>query len=141
MNVQTRAVAAIGMLLASLLVVLSGAAPAQADTANRLRICASDGYTPTCHERESYDTDFHNDPCDLSCGIYDTTFGDDASSVRNNTDSWWKLFEHKDYGGRAVCLRPRGYSANLTAEHLEDEVSSAKRMGTSKPLGCDKTIG
>ncbi|GGD12517.1 peptidase inhibitor family I36 protein [Nocardioides daphniae] len=142
MKFKTTVVRFSGMLMASVLVMLVGAVPAQAaGPSNRLYICASDNYTPTCLERASYDSDFHNDPCDLSCGIYDTTFGDDASSVSNNTGDWWKLFKDKDYKGHTVCLRPWGYSMDLTDSALEDEISSTKRMGTSRPSGCDKVIG
>ncbi|GAA4673863.1 hypothetical protein [Nocardioides nanhaiensis] len=125
---------------ATAVVALPGGAAVAASS--HLKVCASDNYTPTCYTRTSYDGNWHNDPCDLSCGVYDSTFGDDISSYKNNSPYWWKMYHDKSYKGYTLCVRPWGYDANMgDSTPSEDDISSVKRQGTSQPTGCDKVVG
>lgn len=62
--------------------------------------------------------------------------------MRNYSNRWWKLYEHRSYGGYTLCLRPYGRDNNLgNNTPVEDDISSVKKLGTSRPSGCDKVIG
>ncbi|WP_217183885.1 peptidase inhibitor family I36 protein [Streptomyces sp. AC495_CC817] len=133
-----------GLGLASLLMVLfvlSGASPAQAAHEGLIKVCTQDYYKGSCTTRADHDKNLGNDY--VSCGwCLNQTFSDSISSVDNDTDNWWKLFEDKEYRGYALCLRPRGYDNNLgNNTPMEDEISSMKKLGTTRPSGCDKVIG
>ena len=106
-----------------------------------------------CLTRSSYDSDFNNDTYCWDwrnerwhtgqCHWADTSdFEDKISSFDNDTDNWWKFYEDRKYGGYVLCIRPRGYDADIgNNTSMEDDISSIKKFGTSKPGGCDKTIG
>ncbi len=114
-----------------------------------LKFCLNDNYSGFCDTRQGYDTNFGNDHWCYYNGYYSCTdywrWGnvDDAiSSVRNYSNRWWKLYEHRSYGGYTLCLRPYGRDNNLgNNTPVEDDISSVKKLGTSRPSGCDKVIG
>jgi hypothetical protein len=132
----TRPVASIAaVVLAATGIAL--AAPAQASNsqfpgeANRLNMYEDDSYSGHFEARASYDTDFHND-----------SFNDQLSSFVNKTDNWWILYENINYGGYRVCVRPHSHDANIGNDTTkEDDISSVKMFGTTKPSGCDDTTG
>lgn len=130
------------------------AGSADAITAPHLKFCASDNYGRYCETRSSYDSNLKNDcyywlpgdpAVDADCGLptFDVhSLNDAISSLKNNSGYWWKTFHNTNYGGYTLCIRPWGYDTDLgnnTPE--EDDISSLKRMGTSRPSGCDKVIG
>ena len=131
---------ALTSLLMGLLVAF-GTSPAQAAHEGKIKVCTEDYYKGSCTTRSSYDTNLGNDY--VTCGwCLNQTFSDSISSVDNDTDNWWKLFEDKNYRGYALCLRPRGYDNNLgNNTSMEDEISSLKKYGKTRPSGCDKVIG
>jgi len=141
MKIRAAIVACIAVIIST---VTSFAVPGVAHAATpHIKMCADDNYGPTCYKREKYDSNFHNDDdCDLSCGVYDIDFGDDMSSYDNNSRYWWKLYHDKNYRGYTLCVRPWGYDRNMgDSTNSEDDISSAKRFGTSRPSGCDKVVG
>ncbi|HSX67712.1 peptidase inhibitor family I36 protein [Nocardioides sp.] len=134
--------------------VVAGAGAAEAITAQRLKFCANDNYGRYCESREYYDSSLKNDcfewlpgqtardaRCEfLTYNIH--SMNDEISSVKNNSAYWWKMFEHTNYGGYALCIRPWGYDTDLgNNTRMEDEISSMKRLGKTRPSGCDKVIG
>lgn len=133
------------VLVAALAVapVLVQAAPAQA--AGSMTLWVDDNYQNQSETRASYDSTFDNDPCGINdCGLYDIggAFSDDASSYKNSSGDWWKLYKDNNYTGYAVCVRPYGFDADLgDSTQVEDEINSIKRFGTSRPGGCDAVVG
>jgi hypothetical protein len=90
-----------------------------------------DSYGGHFEARESFDADFHND-----------SFNDQLSSFVNKTADWWILYENTQYGGYRLCVKPHSHDANIGNDTTkEDDTSSVKRFGTSKPAGCDDTTG
>lgn len=141
MKIRAAVIAFVAIIISTMTVfAVPNAAQARAP---HIKMCADDNYGPTCYTRETHDSNFHNDnDCDLSCGVYDIDFGDDMSSYKNNSKYWWKLFHDKKYKGYTLCVRPWGYDRNMgDSTNSEDDISSAKRYGTKKPTGCDKTVG
>lgn len=131
--------------LVAALIVGFTASTAYAQHEGQLELCGNDGHSGTCLYRYNYDSNFHNDyvdDCRIKCG---RNFGDMISSVDNDTDNWWKLYQDKNYGGYVMCLRPRGYDGDLgnngSAGFMEDEISSVKEQGTARPKGCDYVFG
>ena len=131
------------MLTAFIVSVTATSASAQHE--GRLQMCGNDGHSGTCLYRYDYDSDLHNDyvdDCRIKCG---RNFGDMISSVDNDTDNYWKLYQDKKYGGYVMCLRPRGYDGNLGNNSdygwMEDEISSVKEQGRTRPSGCDVVMG
>jgi hypothetical protein len=57
--------------------------------------------------------------------------GDDASSVFNDTENVWLLFEHSNFGGRFYCIRSGQYIRDLhsPAWKFGDKISSVSRLG------------
>lgn len=119
------------------------ATPAQA--AGSMTLWVDDNYQNGSQTRASYDTTFDNDPCGIAdCGLYDygSSYTDDFSSYQNNSSDWWKLYKDNNYNGYAVCVRPNGFDPDLgDSTQIEDEINSIQRFGTSKPAGCDATVG
>lgn len=68
--------------------------------------------------RNSYDSNFANDG-----------FNDMASSLINPTGDFWLIFEHRDYNGRKICMRPDSRLADLAGLGWNDRISSVKRVG------------
>lgn len=128
---------------------------AAASGAKVIKVCDRDNYKEYCQTRSSYDSNFNNDKfCyHLSNGAptrdvsscppaIRTDFEDKISSFKNYTPYWWKMYEDRDYKGYTLCVRPQGYDADLgNNTSMEDDISSIKKFGTSKPSGCDKTVG
>jgi hypothetical protein len=131
------------LLLTVVLTTVALAIPAQA--AGSLTLWVNDNYDKGSLTRVNKDSDFNNDPCSISnCGLYDVggAYGDDFTSYKNNGSSWWKLYEDRQYGGYALCVRPYGRDADLgDSTKMDDKISSVYRFGTSQPRGCDKVVG
>jgi hypothetical protein len=64
-------------------------------TTPKLHLYGDSHYQGVHLTRNSYDANFANDG-----------FNDTASSLINPTGDFWLLYEHKDYGGRKICMRP-----------------------------------
>jgi hypothetical protein len=100
-------------------------------TAGQLTMWEDDSYSGHVESRASYDADFHND-----------SFNDQLSSFVNKTADWWILYEDTQYGGFKLCVRPHSHDANIGNDTTkEDDTSSVKRFGTTKPSGCGDTTG
>ena len=103
-------------------------------TAGKLNLWDDRNYTDTHIARTSYDSDLGNDG-----------FNDKASSVINRTGYYWKLYDNKDYGGQAICIRPRSHVANLgacagiTCMLWNDRISSVRRLASS--ASCNGIVG
>jgi hypothetical protein len=63
--------------------------------------------------------------------------GDRASSVRNESDSAWVMYQHDTFEGRRYCIRPDEYVTNLHNAQWQfgDTTSSVKRLTTSSCAG------
>jgi len=99
--------------------------------AGKLNMWEDDSYSGQHESRYGYDSDFNND-----------SFNDELSSYINKTDNWWKLYEHNNYGGGNICVRPHSHDNNIgNNTTLEDDISSVDEKGPDRPLGCDVVIG
>lgn len=100
-------------------------------SAGKLTMWEDDSYKGHVESRASYDTNFSND-----------AFDDQLSSFVNKTGNWWILYEDNTYGGAKVCVKPHSHDANIGGDtKYEDDISSVKMFGTSKPSGCTDTTG
>jgi hypothetical protein len=155
---------AIAVAVTLVTVVVTTATSAQAAPNGYLHMYEDDYYKGGTVGRDSYDANFRNDHMCRSkrtgewyrttqgyCSIVNTTaewyVDDSISSIDNNTSYWWKMFEHRDYGGYTLCVRPWGYDNNLgNNTPVEDDLSSVKRINydpdkNDQPGGCDKVVG
>ncbi|GAA3443499.1 peptidase inhibitor family I36 protein [Planomonospora venezuelensis] len=68
---------------------------------------------------------------------------DKASSVRNNTDAAWVLYDDKNYRDRAFCIPPHHEVRDLgwPAYKFNDKVSSVERLPYTAPCGGRPRIG
>jgi hypothetical protein len=90
-------------------------------------------YRDRRQSRSSYDSNFGNDG-----------FDDKTSSVMNRTGDYWLLFEDRNYGGRALCIRPFSHVANLKEipfkgavwGNWNDIISSVRRKGY-RSISCN----
>jgi hypothetical protein len=93
-------------------------------TTTKLHLYGDRSYQGVEVTRSSYDANFANDG-----------FNDIASSLINPTGDFWLLYEHRDYGGRKICMRPQsllpvlGYVAYGSTGTWNDRISSVKRRG------------
>jgi Beta/Gamma crystallin len=57
--------------------------------------------------------------------------GDEASSIRNNSDQAWVVYEHDTFGGRGYCIDPGEFVTNLHIGILGfgDRISSVEAIG------------
>ena len=106
-----------------------GIQPATADwtdcPSNSLCLWDDTSYTDTRKDTTVSDSHMHLPP-------YIIGFNDKASSVRNNTQYAWVLFDDDTYEDRRYCLKPglRIYHLGLDQWKFNDKVSSVLKLST-----------
>jgi hypothetical protein len=91
-------------------------------------------YMDTRQVRYNYDSNFDNDG-----------FDNKTSSLSNRTGYYWLLYEHRDYRGARLCIRPYSKVAYIDDYSFDygiffrrwgDDISSVKKRTTSSS-SCD----
>jgi Peptidase inhibitor family I36 len=138
-----RALAGAGLTVVALVGVVAPAPMASAAAhgyASKLNLWENESYGGHLESRTSYDSDFHNDKYKTRLQQLHS-FNDAASSLSNRSSYWWKLFKDTKYHSTVVCIRPNSHVADLRPYHVDDWISSVKRISKAKPSGCGATIG
>ena len=140
MRTPARRILALSLVAGAVLLGLTapGASSAPGDR-GYLSMWQHDAYKGQLEERKSYDDNLHNDSCPGCDTGPGGNFGDDMSSFDNNTSYWWTFNVDTNYAtvdDDVFCVRPHSRDADLGnngVKNLEDEISSVRREGTSKP--------
>ncbi|OXM44505.1 hypothetical protein CFP75_34375 [Amycolatopsis alba DSM 44262] len=82
---------------------------------NRITFWDDTGYKDTYKDFE---------PGNGSENLDDVGFGDKASSFVNKTSTYWLIYEHKNRGGKALCVRPNSHLSNMDSVSFGDKMSS-----------------
>jgi hypothetical protein len=79
---------------------------------------------------------------EFSRDLDDLGFEDKASSFVNKTSKYWLVYENKNFGGRALCVRPNSHLSNLNDVSFGDRMSSLREARSAiSSCGGATTIG